>query len=37
VQLGAVLHRRGDDVDLRHQLLLGGVDAGHPPVEEIEA
>jgi hypothetical protein len=37
VRLRAVLHRRGDEIHLRHQLLLIGVDARHVPVHQIEA
>jgi hypothetical protein len=37
VRLRAILHRRGDEIQLRHQLLLGGVDARSVPMEQIEA
>jgi hypothetical protein len=37
VRLRAILHRRGHEIHLRHQLLLGGVDARNVPMEEIEA
>jgi hypothetical protein len=37
VRLRAILHRRGHEIDLRRQLLLGGVDVHHVPMKEIEA
>jgi hypothetical protein len=37
IRLRTGLHRRGHEIDLRHQLLLGGVDARHVPMKKIEA
>jgi hypothetical protein len=36
VRLRAVLHRHGDEIQLHHQLLLGGVDARSVPMEQIK-